>query len=126
MGPIAINVDASTWHAYESGVFAGCNQASPDVNHVVVTVGYGVAEDGKTKYWLVRNSWNPSWGEKGLVINQQNNTTLWRTWHIVIYNLIYALLVTSAWRVSTMTRRSAALTRPLKTEWNAQTPRIPR
>ena len=65
VGPISINVDASTWHAYESGVFSGCNQASPDVNHVVVTVGYGVAEDGKTKYWLVRNSWNPSWGEKG-------------------------------------------------------------
>ena len=64
MGPIAINVDASSWSAYESGVFEGCNQASPDVNHVVVTVGYGVTEEGK-KYWLVRNSWSPSWGELG-------------------------------------------------------------
>jgi cathepsin L len=41
IGPLAINVDASTWHAYESGIFNGCNQATPDVNHVVVTVGYG-------------------------------------------------------------------------------------
>jgi hypothetical protein len=26
IGPLAINVDASTWHAYESGIFNGCNQ----------------------------------------------------------------------------------------------------
>jgi hypothetical protein len=30
-----INVDASSWHAYESGVFDGCNQTNPDINHVV-------------------------------------------------------------------------------------------
>lgn len=41
VGPLAINVDASTWHAYEGGVFNGCNQKNPDVNHVVVMVGYG-------------------------------------------------------------------------------------
>jgi hypothetical protein len=28
IGPLAINVDASTWHAYESGIFNGCNQVS--------------------------------------------------------------------------------------------------
>lgn len=60
---MAINVDASNWHAYESGVYAGCDAVNPDVNHVVVTVGYGV-EDG-AKYWLVRNSWSPAWGELG-------------------------------------------------------------
>lgn len=41
IGPLAINVDASTWHAYEGGIFNGCNQVNPDVNHVVVMVGYG-------------------------------------------------------------------------------------
>lgn len=64
-GPIAINVDASTWHAYEGGVFDGCNQANPDVNHVVVMVGYG--EENGQKYWLVRNSWSPSYGEGGYI-----------------------------------------------------------
>ena len=43
VGPISINVDASTWHAYAGGVYNGCNQDSPDVNHVVVLVGYGVS-----------------------------------------------------------------------------------
>jgi cathepsin L len=67
VGPVAINVDASTWHAYESGVFNGCNQEVPDVNHVVVTVGYGVDADTKEKYWLVRNSWSPGYGEQGYI-----------------------------------------------------------
>jgi len=67
VGPVAINIDASTWHSYESGVFNGCNQATPDVNHVVVAVGYGVDADTKEKYWLVRNSWNPNFGEFGYI-----------------------------------------------------------
>ena len=28
IGPLSINVDASTWHAYEGGVFNGCNQVN--------------------------------------------------------------------------------------------------
>eukprot|EP01038_Epipyxis_sp_PR26KG_P006727 gene6727-9220_t len=65
VGPVAISVDASSWGAYESGVFSGCNQASPDIDHAVVLVGYG-QENGQ-KYWLVRNSWSPAWGEKGYI-----------------------------------------------------------
>ena len=65
VGPIAISVDASNWHAYDSGIFDGCNQSNPDIDHVVVLVGYG--EENGQKYWLVRNSWSASWGEKGYV-----------------------------------------------------------
>ncbi len=65
LGPIAISVDASTFSAYKSGVFDGCNQAQPDINHAVTLVGYG-SEDGKD-YWLVRNSWSPTYGEKGYI-----------------------------------------------------------
>lgn len=65
VGPLAINVDASTWHAYKGGIFNGCNQENPDVNHVVVLVGYG--EENGQKYWLVRNSWNAGWGEYGYI-----------------------------------------------------------
>lgn len=48
------------------GVFDGCDLSSPDINHAVVAVGYGEEADG-TKYWLVRNSWAPTWGEKGYI-----------------------------------------------------------
>jgi cathepsin L len=65
-GPIAITVDASAWSDYEQGVFDGCNQTNPDLDHAVVLVGYGTDEDFGD-YWLVRNSWSPLWGEKGYV-----------------------------------------------------------
>ena len=32
--------------------------------HAVKILGWGVNEEG-VKYWLVANSWNESWGEKG-------------------------------------------------------------
>jgi cathepsin L len=65
VGPIAITVDASNWHAYESGIFSGCNQVNPDLDHGVVLVGYG-QEDGHG-YWLIRNSWNANFGEAGYI-----------------------------------------------------------
>ena len=65
IGPMAISVDASTWHAYSSGVYNGCNQVNPEIDHAVVLVGYG-SENGQN-YWLVRNSWSASWGEAGYI-----------------------------------------------------------
>ena len=64
-GPIAVSVDASKWSAYDSGIFDGCNQDKPDINHAVVLVGYGT--DNGQDYWLVRNSWSASWGEAGYI-----------------------------------------------------------
>jgi len=66
VGPVAISVDASTWSAYESGVFNGCNQTNPDIDHAVLLVGYGT-DDTLGDYWLVRNSWGPAWGEMGYI-----------------------------------------------------------
>eukprot|EP00873_Tetraselmis_striata_P014303 jgi/Tetstr1/434567/TSEL_023658.t1 len=60
-GPVSVSVDASAWHTYEEGVFDGCNQTNPDINHAVQLVGYGTDKSGGD-YWLVRNSWGPSWG----------------------------------------------------------------
>jgi cathepsin L len=65
-GPLAINVDASSWSDYEAGVFSGCDMANPDIDHVVQLVGYGLDERLGT-YWLVRNSWSPKWGEDGYI-----------------------------------------------------------
>lgn len=67
VGPISIGVDASEWHSYDKGVFNGCNQQNPDVNHAVVLMGYGTDEETGQSYWLVRNSWSPVWGEHGYI-----------------------------------------------------------
>eukprot|EP01114_Cavostelium_apophysatum_P023907 TRINITY_DN916_c0_g1_i1.p1 TRINITY_DN916_c0_g1~~TRINITY_DN916_c0_g1_i1.p1 ORF type:complete len:371 (-),score=74.53 TRINITY_DN916_c0_g1_i1:38-1150(-) len=66
VGPLAVSVDASAWGAYESGVFNGCNQTNPDLDHAVQLVGYG-SDSQLGNYWIVRNSWNPTWGEDGFI-----------------------------------------------------------
>jgi len=66
VGPVAVVVDASEWHNYAGGVFNSCNQENPDLNHGVVVVGYGEETNGQ-KYWTVRNSWSPSYGEAGYI-----------------------------------------------------------
>lgn len=62
--PLAISLDASTFHNYHSGVlqFEDCGS---DLNHAVLLVGYGTDEETGIPFWLVRNSWGPQYGEDG-------------------------------------------------------------
>jgi cathepsin L len=66
VGPLAVNVEATPWMSYRSGVFDGCNQKNPDLNHVVQLVGYGT-DTRYGDFWLVRNSWGAGWGESGYI-----------------------------------------------------------
>ena len=73
VGPVAVSVDAA-WRDYESGVFT-----SPDfdahIDHAVVLVGYGTDEESKLPYCLIRNSWSPTWGERGYIRLRRYPTT---------------------------------------------------
>jgi cathepsin L len=66
-GPIAVSIDASSWHSYSSGIFNDCNQSKPDINHAVVLLGYRTDKLTGLDYWLIRNSWSASWGESGYI-----------------------------------------------------------
>lgn len=66
VGPIAVSVDAMSWGSYTGGVYNGCTE-SPDIDHAVTLVGYGVDEKTSQKYWLIRNSWSAAWGESGYI-----------------------------------------------------------
>jgi cathepsin L len=67
-GPVAVSVAASPWKSYESGIFQGSfDDDSLDVNHAVTLVGYGTDEKTGMDYWLVRNSWKPTWAEAGYI-----------------------------------------------------------
>lgn len=66
-GPLAVVVDASGWHSYDSGVFDGCNASDLRLNHAVQLVGYGRDHALDLDYWLVRNTWGILWGESGYI-----------------------------------------------------------
>lgn len=76
IGPIAIGLDASQWgfEHYSSGIYSDKNCSPSHVNHAVIIAGYG-SENGKD-YWLIRNSWGPSWGINGYMKLARNKNNM--------------------------------------------------
>jgi len=71
-GPVSIAVDANMWwQLYFGGVLSYNRCSGTQLNHGVVCVGYNNA----SSYWIVRNSWGPSWGEKGYIRLQKGKNT---------------------------------------------------
>jgi len=61
---VQIEADQQVFQFYSSGVFDNA-KCGTNVDHGVVVVGYGTASGAN--YWIVRNSWGSSWGEKGYI-----------------------------------------------------------
>lgn len=63
--PVAVAMYASgPIMGYRSGVFDN-NYCGTNVNHAVIIVGYGTDSDSGKDFWIVKNSWGPTWGEQG-------------------------------------------------------------
>jgi len=65
-GPTAVTVDASSadFQLYKSGVLNSAT-CGTQLNHAITAIGYGNS-DGQD-YYIVRNSWGTSWGDKGYI-----------------------------------------------------------
>ncbi|KAG6459522.1 pro-cathepsin H [Manduca sexta] len=73
-GPLSVSVHVTeAFSLYSSGVFydANCNETM--LNHEMALVGYGT-RNGDT-FWILKNSWGPTWGIDGyMLISTRNNS----------------------------------------------------
>jgi cathepsin L len=103
VGPVSISIEADTrsFQLYNSGIysdFEGCNANSktkgatsqPNIDHAVVLVGYGT-ENGQD-YYILRNSWDVSWGEGGYMKIARGNQ--YAPWGVcgVLYDPMYPVV----------------------------------
>merc|ERR1719230_67649 len=72
--PLAVLVEADkmVFQTYKTGVLDS-DKCGTKLDHAVLAVGYGT-EDGQD-YWLVKNSWNTTWGDQGYIKLAMNDTT---------------------------------------------------
>jgi len=71
-GPVSVGIDAGqrSFQHYTSGIYYDANCRKLLLNHAVLAVGYGSQSDGD--YYIVKNSWGTSWGDKGYVLMARN------------------------------------------------------
>jgi len=60
---ISIQADQYVFQLYSSGVFT--DQCGTLVDHAMLAVGYGT--EGGEDYYIIKNSWGVSWGERGYI-----------------------------------------------------------
>lgn len=66
VGPVSVAFQVvDGFRNYREGIYRSdvCKGGPEDVNHAVLAVGYGL--EGDIQYWIVKNSWGSSWGDKG-------------------------------------------------------------
>jgi C1A family cysteine protease len=65
-GPLSVAVAAGStgFMYYQGGVVD--KLCGADLDHGVTIVGFG-SDKANKYYWVVRNSWGASWGEKGYI-----------------------------------------------------------
>jgi len=66
---VAIDANALSFQLYKSGLYDPKDKTFPcgtNLDHGVLAVGYGYYNSG-AKYYIVKNSWNTTWGDQGYI-----------------------------------------------------------
>ena len=66
--PLAVSIEADKpcFQYYSSGVLDNTS-CGTYLDHAVLTVGWGHDSASGKDYWLVKNSWNTTWGDQGYI-----------------------------------------------------------
>jgi len=69
--PVAVAIEADTkeFQLYKSGIFTA--KCGANLDHGVLAVGYGHDSASNLDYYIVKNSWGTSWGDKGYIYFQK-------------------------------------------------------
>ena len=69
MGPVAASISSSSkwFQFYKAGVITSeeCGGPEQPLDSSVTIVGYGIDHHTGLEYWLIKNSWGSTWGDKG-------------------------------------------------------------
>jgi len=76
VGPVVVLIDASrpSFQLYTSGVYADAGCSSNNLDHALLLVGYGSSNG--VDYWIARNDWGTSWGQKGYIYIARNKNNM--------------------------------------------------
>jgi len=76
IGPISIAIDATqpSFMNYRQGVYVddNCGNDPDSLDHAVLVIGYDHDAATGLDYWLVKNSWDTTWGDQGFIKMARN------------------------------------------------------
>jgi len=70
---VCVEADQSVFQLYTGGVITSAS-CGTQLDHAILAVGYASTSAGQN-YWIVKNSWGPSWGQSGYVYIAKSNST---------------------------------------------------
>jgi len=68
---VAIQANKRSFQMYQSGIYSDLD-CGFQLDHGVLLVGYGYDLLNDMDYWIIKNSWGPTWGENGYIRIQRN------------------------------------------------------